>query len=70
MNDPGGPRCDGVTPLMDAAGNGHVDVVQLLVERGADPRMKDIHVGSGGRGEMFKAAMIIAHVHRISSHLD
>jgi len=27
---------DGHTPLMSAAGNGHLDIVKLLVERGAD----------------------------------
>lgn len=30
------------TPLHQAAGNGHLDVVKLLIARGADPHVKDI----------------------------
>ena len=41
VNDPGGPRCDGVTPLIDAAVNGHVDIVKLLVEKGANVLLKN-----------------------------
>lgn len=36
VNDPGGLSCDGITPLHDAAINGHIDVVKLLVDYGAD----------------------------------
>ena len=44
VNNQGGPHCDKVTPLIDAATNGHLDIVRLLVECGADVRMRDAHV--------------------------
>lgn len=44
INDMGGAHCDGVTPLIDAATNGHVDIVKLLVEEGANILLKDSHV--------------------------
>ena len=44
VNDPGGSHCQGVTPLIDAATNGHLDVVQLLVQKGAGVSVKDTHV--------------------------
>lgn len=44
INDAGGVHCDGVSPLMDAAINGHMDIVQLLVERGANIHQKDAKV--------------------------
>lgn len=44
MNDCGGIHCGGISPLMDAASSGHMDIVQLLVLRGADIFHKDIKV--------------------------
>ena len=44
VDDPGGERCGGVTPLMDSANNGHLDVVKLLVQRGANVLQKDAKV--------------------------
>ena len=44
VNDPGGVHCGGVTPLIDAASSGHMEIVQLLVERGADIFQKDSKV--------------------------
>lgn len=35
INDPGGPLCEGVTPLHDALACGNLKVARLLVERGA-----------------------------------
>lgn len=35
VNDPGGPLCEGVTPLHDAVACGNLEVTRLLVERGA-----------------------------------
>ena len=46
INDPGGIHCGGVTPLIDAANSGHMDIVQLLVQRGADLFHKDTKVVS------------------------
>ncbi|KAH9504314.1 hypothetical protein Btru_064609 [Bulinus truncatus] len=41
INDRGGERCGGVTPLIDAANCGNLDIVRLLVERGANLMAKD-----------------------------
>ena len=41
MNDQGGEHCFGVTPLHDAAENGHLDVVKLLLKYGASINLKD-----------------------------
>ena len=40
--------CDGITPLHDAAANGKVDVVRLLVTRGANVHAKDDNVSLNG----------------------
>ena len=44
INDRGGDGCDGITPLHDAASNGKVDVIRLLVTRGANVHAKDDNV--------------------------
>ena len=44
VNDAGGIHCGGVSPLIDAASSGHMDIVQLLVQRGADVFHKDDQV--------------------------
>ncbi|KII67819.1 Tonsoku-like protein [Thelohanellus kitauei] len=41
INDQGGVGCNGVTPLIDAADNLHLDVVKLLLSKGADPSISD-----------------------------
>lgn len=41
--DPNRLSGDGITPLMMAAGYGHTDMVQLLLRRGANPRIADRH---------------------------
>ena len=38
------------TPLHQAAGNGYLDVVKLLIERGANPNVKDILFGGTPAG--------------------
>ena len=45
VNDGGGAHCGGMTPLMDAATNGHLDVVELVVGRGTELRARDTQVG-------------------------
>ena len=45
VNDRGGVHCGGVTPLLDAATNGFLEVVQLLVKKGADIQARDSQVG-------------------------
>lgn len=52
INDRGGDRCGGVTPLIDAANCGNLDVVRLLVDRGANLMAKDDDV-SHGAGAVF-----------------
>jgi NF-kappa-B inhibitor-like protein 2 len=46
VNDPGGSHCQGVTPLHDAAQNGHIEIVKLLVENGASLLNKDVRVNN------------------------
>lgn len=60
VDDPGGVNCGGVTPLMDAATNGHEDVIKLLVGRGADLALQDTHVSEGGgHGGVVKLLVLI-----------
>ncbi len=41
INHPGGsPDCEQTTPLHDAAANGHLAIVQLLVKKGASLTLK------------------------------
>lgn len=44
VNDPGGVHCNGTTSLMDAAVNGHVDIVSLLIRRNANVTLKNTKV--------------------------
>jgi len=46
INDPGGIHCDGITPLHDAAVNGQTEVVQLLLDYGADATIIDKKVSA------------------------
>uniref|UniRef100_A0A3P9Q8L8 Tonsoku-like protein n=1 Tax=Poecilia reticulata TaxID=8081 RepID=A0A3P9Q8L8_POERE len=41
INDPGGPLCEGVTPLHDALACGNFKVARLLVERGASVTIRN-----------------------------
>ena len=46
-----------MTCLIDAVTNGHKDVVKMLVEKGADLRIKDAHVSlrkDGGWAERWE----------------
>lgn len=44
INDPGGPLCEGVTPLHDALTCGNFKVARLLVERGASVTIRNAKV--------------------------
>lgn len=37
IDDRGGPECDGITPLHDAAACGHLEVMEMLLDNGASP---------------------------------
>jgi ankyrin repeat protein len=47
------------TPLRNAAGRGHLEVVQLLLERGADPNLPEEHIAP--RGHALYAAVYNRH---------
>ena len=40
MNDAGGAHCGGITPLHDAAQNGHLEVVKLLLHHNVNVDVK------------------------------
>jgi hypothetical protein len=45
VNDqPSGKDCDRITPIHDAANNGHLDVMRVLIDYGASVLLKDAHV--------------------------
>ncbi|HEY6213568.1 MAG TPA: ankyrin repeat domain-containing protein [Vicinamibacterales bacterium] len=50
--------CSG-TPLRNAAGGGHIDIVRLLLERGADPNLAEEHIAP--RGHALHAAVCNGH---------
>ena len=47
INDPGGPLCEGVTPLLDALACGNLAVARLLIERGASVTLRNKQVVTG-----------------------
>lgn len=42
VNDRGGQHCGGVTPLIDAASCGNMEVMELLISKGANVLAKDL----------------------------
>lgn len=48
VNDPGGPLCEGMTPLHDAVACGSLKVARLLVERGASVTLLNSKVRAFG----------------------
>lgn len=50
--------CSG-TPLRNAAGGGHIDIVRLLLEHGADPNLPEEHIAP--RGHALHAAVCNGH---------
>jgi hypothetical protein len=51
--------CSG-TPLRNAAGGGHIDIVRLLLERGADPNLPE--EGIAPRGHALHSAVVRGHI--------
>jgi ankyrin repeat protein len=51
--------CSG-TPLRNAAGGGHIDIVKLLLERGADPNLPE--EGIAPRGHALHSAVVRGHI--------
>jgi len=49
VNDQSGEHCYGVTPLHDAAENGQLEVVKLLLSYGASINLKDSRVSRSVR---------------------
>jgi NF-kappa-B inhibitor-like protein 2 len=45
INDRGGQYCGGVTPLIDSGNCGNMDIMDLLIEKGANVLAKDDEVG-------------------------
>lgn len=48
LDDPGGPGCEGITPLHDALSCGHFEVAELLVQRGASVTARNARVSLPG----------------------
>ena len=57
INDPGGEHCGKVTPLHDAAQNGHLETVQYLIQQGADACLQDSKVCSLFHNEEFRTLL-------------
>ena len=49
VNDQSGEHCYGVSPLHDAAENGHLDVVKVLLKYGASLNLRDSRVSQGSQ---------------------
>jgi len=59
-----------MTPLMLASSKGHFDVVQILLERHADPLLADDRTVSGlGRNSLHRAALK-GHAHTVMLLID
>jgi ankyrin repeat protein len=44
INDAGGKFCDKITPMHDAASNGHIDVMSVILKRNPNVLAKNAHV--------------------------
>jgi len=44
INDTGGQYCDNITPINDAAINGHFEAVEIMLDAGANPNIASSQV--------------------------
>jgi len=54
IDDRGGDKCGGITPLHDACSCGNLPVVELLVEKGANLHARDDQVRRRVSAELIK----------------
>lgn len=66
VNDKGGLGCEGVTPLHDAAASGHLEIIDLLLDRGASPLSRTDNVRPICFFHFFICLyLLIRHFHRL-----
>jgi ankyrin repeat protein len=59
--------CSG-TPLRNAAAGGHIEIVKLLLEHGADPNLPEEHIAP--RGHALHSAVVNGHIEIVKLLLD
>lgn len=59
--------CSG-TPIRNAAAGGHIEIVKLLLEKGADPNLPEEHIAP--RGHALHSAVVNGHIDIVKLLLD